>query len=112
VPVSAALLLTTLPLLAIGFLVASLVPTARFAQPIASLLFYPMLGLSGLFVPLEAMPAGVRTAARLLPLTHGVSLLRGVWQGAPWSAHVGEIAVLVATIVVCTLLASRFFRWQ
>ena len=31
----------------LGFVIASLVPTARFAQPIGALILYPMLGLSG-----------------------------------------------------------------
>ena len=46
-----ALLFSTLSILSIGFLIASVVPTARFAQPIGALILYPMLGLSGLFVP-------------------------------------------------------------
>ena len=46
-----ALLFSTVSILSIGFLIASVVPTARFAQPIGTLILYPMLGLSGLFVP-------------------------------------------------------------
>ena len=51
-----ALLISTLSILAIGFIIASLVRTARFAQPVAALIFYPMLALSGLFVPIDALP--------------------------------------------------------
>src|SRR5690606_18563754 len=43
-----ALLVSTLSVLAFGFVLASLVPTARFAQPIGALVLYPMLGISGL----------------------------------------------------------------
>ena len=50
-------LLSTLSVLSIGFLTASLVPTARFAQPISAIVLYPMVALSGLFVPVEALPA-------------------------------------------------------
>jgi ABC-2 type transport system permease protein len=112
VSVALALVLSTLPLLALGFLVASLVPTARFAQPLASLLFYPMVGVSGLFVPVDALPAGLQIVARVLPLTYGVSLLRGIWQGHLWSAHLTDIAVLAATVVVFTVMASAVFRWE
>ena len=45
-----ALVFSTVCILSLGFLIASVVPTARFAQPIATLVLYPMLGLSGLFV--------------------------------------------------------------
>src|SRR5688500_17606337 len=74
-----ALLLSTLAILSIGFVIASIVPTARFAQPITAVIFYPMIALSGLFVPVEALPPSLQMVARLLPLTYVVSLLRGIW---------------------------------
>src|SRR5262245_57703327 len=46
-----ALLVSTLSILSIGFVIASLVPTARFAQPIGAAIMYAMVGFSGLFVP-------------------------------------------------------------
>src|SRR5215831_2526900 len=51
-----ALLVSTLSILSIGFLIASLVPAARFAQPIGALILYPMIAVSGLFVPVAALP--------------------------------------------------------
>ena len=81
-----ALLFSTVSILSLGFLIASLVPTARFAQPIGTLLLYPMLGLSGLFVPVASLPPVLRAVARVLPLTYAVSLLRGIWHGEGWSA--------------------------
>ncbi len=45
-----ALLISTLSILSIGFVIASIVPTARFAQPIGAAILYPMIGLSGIFV--------------------------------------------------------------
>lgn len=76
-----ALLFTTLSILSIGFLIASLVPTARFSQPVATIVFYPMIGLSGLFVPVTSLPPALEAAARMLPLTYAVSLLKGIWNG-------------------------------
>jgi ABC-2 type transport system permease protein len=46
--------------LSIGFLIASLVPTARFAQPLAGFIFYPMMALSGLFFPIALLPPWLR----------------------------------------------------
>ena len=83
----AALILGTLGILSIGFLIASLVPTARFAQPVGTLILYPMIGLSGLFVPVSSLPAALRPIARMLPLTYAVSLLSGVLKGESWRAH-------------------------
>jgi ABC-2 type transport system permease protein len=107
-----ALLVSTWSVLSLGFVIASLVPTARFAQPIAAAIFYPMVALSGLFVPLASMPPGVRTLARLLPLTYAVSLLKGIWQGDSWSVHISDVAALVVVFAVCIAVSSKVFRWE
>jgi ABC-2 type transport system permease protein len=107
-----ALLFSTVSVLSLGFVVASVVPTARFAQPIATVVFYPMLAISGLFMPVEAMPPVLQGLARILPLRYAVSLLRGIWQGEPWSLHVGDVAALVLMFVVCTAVSARVFRWE
>ena len=112
VSVTIALLIATWSILAIGFLIASIVPTARFAQPIAAAIFYPMIALSGLFVPIAAMPNGLQAVARLMPLTYAVSLLRGVWEGETWPAHAGDVAALVVVFGVAVALSSKVFRWE
>jgi ABC-2 type transport system permease protein len=107
-----ALLISTWSILSIGFLIASIVPTARFAQPIGAAIMYPMIALSGLFVPVESLPPLLRVVARLLPLTYAASLLEGIWKGDAWSAHVGDVAALVMVFVVCTALSAKVFRWE
>ena len=107
-----ALLIGTWSILSIGFVIASIVPTARFAQPIGAFILYPMIGLSGLFAPLSEFPPALRTVARLLPMTYVVSLLGGIWRGEGWLAHLGDIGALVVAFVVCTALSSRVFRWE
>ena len=54
----------------------------------------------------------MQVVSRFVPLTYAVSLLSGIWQGDAWSAHLGDIAALVAVFAVCTLIASRVFRWE
>ena len=107
-----ALLFSTWSVMSVGFLIASLVPTARFAQPIASIILYPMVAVSGLFVPVEDLPPTIQAVARFLPLTYAVSLLEGIWTGDAWSAHAGDVGALVVVFVVCTALSSRVFRWE
>ncbi len=107
-----ALLLSTLGFIAVGFLIASMVPTARFAQPVGSLILYPMLGISGLFFPIEALPPLLRTIARALPLTYAVSLIRGVWHGEGWRAHLGDVAILAVMFLVCVAISAKVFRWE
>jgi ABC-2 type transport system permease protein len=107
-----ALFISTLSILSVGFVIASLVPTARFAQPIGAVILYPMIAVSGLFVPVEALPPALGALARFLPFTYIVSLLQGIWMREPWLAHLGDLAALAAVFAVCTALSARWFRWE
>jgi ABC-2 type transport system permease protein len=107
-----ALLVSTMSILSLGFLIASIVPTARFAQPIGTVIIYPMIGVSGLFVPVDALPAPLQAIARALPSTYAVSLLRGVWRGEGWSAHAWDVTMLVVLFLVFTAISARVFRWE
>ncbi|HEY4710595.1 MAG TPA: ABC transporter permease [Candidatus Acidoferrales bacterium] len=107
-----ALLISTWSILSIGFLIASIVPTARFAQPVGAIVLYPMIALSGLFVPVESLPPALHAVARVVPLTYTVSLLEGIWRGDRWSAHLADLAALSAVFVVCTALSAKVFRWE
>lgn len=107
-----AVILSTLSILTIGFVIASVVPTARFAQPIGSAILYPMLAISGLFAPLEALPPAWAALGRVLPLTHAVALMRGAWVGTPWIDLMPHVGVLVVTMVICVAVSSRIFRWE
>ena len=107
-----ALLFSTVSVLSLGFLIASVVPTARFAQPIGTLILYPMLGVSGLFVPVASLPLVLQVVARALPLTYAVSLLGGIWHGEGWSAHIGDVAILSGMFLAFTALSAKVFRWE
>jgi ABC-2 type transport system permease protein len=107
-----ALVISTWSILSMGFLIASLAPTARFAQPLGATILYPMLGLSGLFVPIGVLPLALKVFARAHPITYAVSLLQGIWTGEGWWAHLGDIGGLVVAFLVCVGLSSKLFRWE
>lgn len=107
-----ALPFSTACVLSLGFLIASVVPTARFAQPIGSLILYPMVGVCGLFVPVESLPPLLQAVSRTLPLTYASSLLKGIWRGDGWLEHLGDVGMLVFMFIVLTAIASRLFRWE
>jgi ABC-2 type transport system permease protein len=109
---TAALVLSTFSILSLGFVLASLVPTPRFAQPISAAVLYPMLALSGLFYPLDRFPRALRELAYLFPTTHAVALLQGVWDGSGWGAHWENAAALLVLFAAYTALATRVFRWE
>jgi ABC-2 type transport system permease protein len=107
-----AVLLSTLSILSLGFVIASVVPTARFAGLVSAAALYPMLALSGLFFPVDRLPRALRTISYALPTTHAVSLLQGVWDGSGWSAHWVNVAALVVLFAAYTALSTKVFRWE
>jgi len=107
-----ALLISAASIVSLGFVIASVVPTARFAQPVGTLFVYPMLALSGLFFPIDWLPAAARIVARMLPFTYAVSLLRGIWHGEGWLHHAGDVAVLAIMFAVFLAVTSKVFRWE
>jgi ABC-2 type transport system permease protein len=106
----AAYLLGGLAILAVGFLLGSLLPTARAVNTVGFVVYFPMIFLSGAAVPRELIPAGMRPVAEVLPLTYVVDGLRDSWTGAGTPAL--ALAVLGAIIVLAAALAARVFRWE
>ncbi len=104
--------LCTLSFFSLGFLIASLAPTARVAQTVGMVLAFPMMFLSGATIPLEVLPAGVRAFGRFVPLTHVVTLLRGLWEGNAWADHPTEVLVLLGILVVGLVVSAKTFRWE
>ncbi len=96
----------------VGFLIAGLAPTARVAQVAGMVLFYPNLFLSGAAIPKEKFPQAVRNFSRLIPLSHVVDLLRGLWAGEAWGEHLIEVAVLIGMLVMGATISARTFRWE
>ncbi len=104
--------LGSLSFFALGYLIAGLAPTARIAQVVGMVLAFPMMFLSGAGIPLEILPDSVRNVSQFIPLTHVVTLMRGLWFGEPWGDHVIELVVLSGVLVVGTLVAGKTFRWE
>jgi len=107
-----ALLISTLSIVSIGFVVASIVPTARFARPIANAVLFPMLAISGLFFPLDLLPSPWQALAGALPVTNAVSLLRGILGGGAWSQYPVEVGALVLNFALCSAISTKVFRWE
>lgn len=104
--------LSSLSFFAVGFLLASLAPTARVATIVGMVLFYPNLFLSGATIPKELFPDAVRLVSRMMPLTYVVDLLQGLWFGEPWSEHLTAVGVLAGMLIAGVVLSARTFRWE
>jgi ABC-2 type transport system permease protein len=110
--VAAAFVLACLSFYSLGFLLAGVLPTYRTASTVTMVVFYPMLFMSGAGMPRELLPAWMRKVAEVFPMTHAVTLLKGVWFGEPWSEFRREVAILAAILVAGMVLSSRLFRWD
>lgn len=85
---------------AMALIITSLARSYDFFLYYFTLLLTPMLLLSGVFFPLDGMPAIIRFAAELFPLTHAIELVRPLMTGRPLvdiGLHLGVI-VLYASV--------------
>jgi ABC-2 type transport system permease protein len=95
-----------------GYALVGLISSARAVTLIGNVILYPLMLFSGAMVPLEVMPDVVRTVSRLLPLTHLVALLRGLWFGQAWGDLLTEVAVLAGIAALGMVIIARTFRWE
>ena len=107
-----AYLLVLLSMFSIGLLVGGIAPNMKLAGVAASLLYFPMLIFSGATLPYEVMPAALRKAADVLPLTQGIKLLKAASIGLPADSILVPALVMAAVAVICVGIALRFFRWE
>ena len=108
----AGFVLSSLSFFSLGFILSGILPSARFATILGNVLIYPMVFLSGSFFPLEVFPKAIQKVAAFNPLTYVVNLLRGLWFGEPWSAHLLDVGVLVGMLVVGIVISAKTFRWE
>lgn len=88
----------TVTLVVLGVALGLAVRTARGAQAMGMLAFFPMFLLSGGGPPREVMSEPMQRIADLLPLTHAVSAIREPWLGT--SGIGGHVAALAAWLGV------------
>lgn len=103
--------LTMVSMFAIGLMVASLCRTTKSMSVATSLIYFPMLLLSGATIPAEVFPAGLRAVANVMPLGVGINLLKSVSMGC--YDNIGmPVLILAAIAVIGSVIAVRTFRWE
>ncbi|QKT04188.1 ABC transporter permease [Ectothiorhodospiraceae bacterium 2226] len=75
-----------------------------------TLVLTPMFLLSGVFFPLDAMPALIQQAAWVLPLTHGVAVVRPLMTELPLGAVWPHLLVVAAYALAAYALAVVLLR--
>jgi ABC-2 type transport system permease protein len=98
--------------LGLGLFVSTVARTQAQAMQLGFMLLLPNILLSGFMFPREAMPAPIRWASALLPLTHYLQVLRGVLlRDAALPSLLPDAAVLLLmAAVIVGLSVSRFSK--
>ncbi|QID16524.1 ABC transporter permease [Nitrogeniibacter mangrovi] len=95
---------------AMGLVVTALAPNYDFFMYYFTLFITPMALLSGVFFPLDQLPAALQIGAQLLPLAHAVALARPLMLGELPGAVLPHLAVLVAYAAGAFWLAVALTR--
>jgi ABC-2 type transport system permease protein len=105
--------LGTLVFLNLGFIVAGWAKDENQAAPIANLISFPMLFLSGTFFPRDGFPAWLKTVTDYFPLTYLTDALRRIAnEGAHLTQLGGDLLGLVVWGAILFIIAVRVFRWE
>lgn len=105
-------LLSSAGVAAMGFIPASLAPTARSGAVIANILYFPMIFLSGAALPWFMLPDFLKNFSLIFPLTHAIKLMQEVWLGGHFWEFPLHIAVLAVYIFAGLFISVKFFRWE
>ncbi len=107
------IVLGALMFVALGYLISGLARSEESVSAITNLVQFPMLFLSGIFIPIEIMPQWLRPVVDLIPLTYLADILRQVMVGATPAFPIAlDLGVVGVWLVICSLLALKFFRWE
>jgi ABC-2 type transport system permease protein len=97
-------------LFAVGMVIAAVAPTARAANAIGMLVFFPSLFFAGAWLPKEQMPDLLSRIGDLTPLGAFRESVQDAWAGStPEPLHLAALAVVV---VVAGVAAAKLFRWE
>jgi ABC-type multidrug transport system permease subunit len=106
-------LVSSLAFASLGLLIASRAQTMEGASGLMNLVMLPMWIFSGVFFSAARFPDQIQPLIQALPLTAVINALRAnILRGAGWQSVAPELAIIVAWLVVCFLLALRLFRWR
>lgn len=105
-------LITLVSMFSIGLLMASLCKTIKSVNAVTTLVYFPMLFLSGATIPYELFPRGLQKVADVLPLTQGIKLMKVVSMGAVLEDVWKIVVMLVGITVICTVISVKTFRWE
>jgi len=97
----------------IGLAIGGWAKNERQAAPLANIVVFPMMFLSGTFFPRYAMPEWLQKVTDYLPLTPIIDGIRLIaTEGQRLVDILPQVGLVAAWTVVIYIIAFRVFRWE
>jgi ABC-2 type transport system permease protein len=118
------MLLLAISMSSFGILLATRIKSLQAFQVIMQMLMFPMIFLSGVFFPVEGLPAWMNVLVKLNPATYGIAPIRQVILGTTADSPLGvtvfghtmslldNVAVVAAFGILMTVLSMWSFNHQ
>ena len=106
--------LGTIALSALGLAVTIVCKSAETASTVGPFAAVILSFISGVFIPLTALPTWLADVGKVFPLAHlAAGMQRGLVQGATGAGFNGaDLGILAGWAVVGFVMAARGFRWE
>ncbi|MDO7565377.1 MAG: ABC transporter permease, partial [OM182 bacterium] len=105
--------LGTFIFLCLGFCLGSIAKTQQSIMAVGNLVIFPQVFLSGVFFPIDSMPAFIQPIATMLPLSFVATAMREIANnGASLLDIAPSLMGISVWFVVAFVLATRLFVWK
>lgn len=108
--IAMSIILSIAAMFSIGFLFTAIGKDIKSTNLLCYLFYFVMLFLSGATIPDMLFPDSMKKISDLLPMTHAVDLLQGVFAGDSLKLHGEELLILGLVTVVCTGVGAGLYR--
>jgi ABC-2 type transport system permease protein len=100
-------------ILGIGLAIGGWASNERQAAPLANIVVFPMMFLSGTFFPRYIMPHWLQTLTNYLPLTPVIDGARLIATEGEHLTQIGsQLGIMAVWMVIVYFIAFRVFRWE
>lgn len=107
------LVLSLVMILGIGLALGGWAKNERQVAPLANIVVFPMLFLSGTFFPRFIMPGWLQTISQYLPLTPVIDGIRLIaTEGKHFADILPQLGLIGLWLVIIYFVAFRVFRWE